>query len=806
MRSIRELTLCTILLSACSGISEDMTVLFPTEEARSVTRSIAVSVFEPVLSASEDEPSRFVSCPEVSVFPPIQAINPDGLENLNRLGQLLLNRETQSFPFQSDWSLSFDRISGDDPDNPWGALMVLVEARGDASPPDAQMGAKVPATFLSGCYCVRTAEGSHPDQALDQRVKNECPLVGEEVEGSKERNVVLEPVAPKEFRLEACEVQNLAAPKNQPLAPGPAVCLSTVRCDNAPFEPNCFECEQPCDELDDLSNVPILFTVDQPGGGTEPLAQLALTDAKGIARASVNVDDCSQPLNILTQVAGRTDDPVRFSVECVDQLGGFACGAEIPLMSGSTVEPKHLAKLPGPPGQRDMAAVLQEEDRMNDEKLTHLHLINPSMQASGADPVLTFPGEEARGVFGYFFSPSDPVDPRPILAVATSVGEDLIVRLFLWDGATLTPHDGLDGAIREACLNWDCGSLRACTPATQAEDCNNTEVCHQNRCVSQFDFASAPNCALAGPVGCGCKPTVDFGTAVSFSATDVNGDGLMDLGVATSNQLPLTIYFSDGAQAGLYQPQDCTCGLFAQSPAKFELLQFGGPGEGDVMRSSDLVVGAAAGTFVRYSTPLEQRPVLSCGQMGRVGDLVPVRDVAKGRFRCDPASGPGTCSNYEDVVVVAAKVLGGGSFDDPGTIRVIFGDAQDLADDDIFGVAGSNVELVPREIEARGEPKDPRTVEVADFNGDGHDDVAVLFGASGEFHVWLGASNQGLGEVAGGIVLETCDQSIDPSGSCASMERFATPDFDGDGRAEIAVICNPTESRRTLRWFSPNAL
>ena len=205
---------------------------------------------------------------------------------------------------------------------------------------------------------------------------------------------------------------------------------------------------------------------------------------------------------------------------------------------------------------------------------------------------------------------------------------------------------------------------------------------------------------------------------------------------------------------------------------------------------------------MKYASQITSGPILACGQPSRFGDLVPLRDVVRGRFQCNPATGVG-CDAYEDVVVVAAKSLGGGSFDEAGTIRVVFGAKRDVSlEDNLFDIPGTNVELVPQPLPGGSDPRDPRTAEIGDFNGDDHDDLAVLFGSSEEVHVWLGASNKGLGEVSNGIALASCELSLTPDSECSPLREFALPDFDGDGRDEVAVVCDPAGVAR-LRWYTP---
>jgi hypothetical protein len=153
--------------------------------------------------------------------------------------------------------------------------------------------------------------------------------------------------------------------------------------------------------------------------------------------------------------------------------------------------------------------------------------------------------------------------------------------------------------------------------------------------------------------------------------------------------------------------------------------------------------------------------------------------------------------------MVAAKSLGGGSFEDPGTIRVIFGANMDLSKDDrLFDRPGATNELIPQALPMRDSPLDPRSAQVGDFNNDRYDDLAVLFGSAEEVHVWLGSGNKGLGEVTRGINLDACDAAAIPTGKCSPLRQFTLADLDGNGTKEVIVICDPTANAR-LRRYDP---
>ena len=77
---------------------------------------------------------------------------------------------------------------------------------------------------------------------------------------------------------------------------------------------DCVECPS-C--LTDKANVPVQFTVEQPGGTTGPLTQIVLTDQNGRARPPIILDDCEQPIQIRARVVGRPDAVVVYDVTCL---------------------------------------------------------------------------------------------------------------------------------------------------------------------------------------------------------------------------------------------------------------------------------------------------------------------------------------------------------------------------------------------------------------------------------------------------------------------------------------------------------
>lgn len=797
-------------LTACQGRTDEVVISFPDALSREATSVLAVTVIEPFLYSEDSELPELVRCSDIGVFPPSRRVDPDTINTAPNLGRVLSDvRESETYPIDGEWSVEFPEIKEDNETNPWGAVLVYVEARGEVRATQDQGGGQISATLLSGCYCVRTREGSHPNRALDQAVKTACSPVA--ASSDKAREVPLEAVLPDVFRLDACSVQALTAPENQTLSPGPTVCASTKRCDDVstPGEA-CFRCMQPCRELDDLSNIPIVFTVDQPGGSTSPARQIVLADKAGQARGQITVDGCDAPIAVRAQVVGRADTAVDFTVECVEPVTEFGCD-ESELLPAK--EPVALSRIPGPPGGRDALAILYDSGAD-----ATLEVTNPL--DSGPSQILEFPASSARALRGFSYElgarPEDRARPALAVVISQQVGDQdrVLIYVYEWIDGQLVPHDG--GALPGTPIVGDCERWVCETDMFELFDKGPACGDEEPECQSpSVDSTRLPPCMGTGedcvcpaptpPPACGCRLTVEFQTEVSINTADLDGDQRADLAVATSSDLPITIFYSSQAGgAGLYRPEGCACGRYAQAPTTFELVSFGGPGERPDAQRLDLVIGAPGGAFSRYGIPgSEGDDIIPCGQPARFGGLVPVRDLARGRFQCHPLLGPAGCNPFEDIVMVAAKTLGGGSFDDPGTIRVIYGDAVDLsARDDLFSIPGTSLELVARPLAGEEDPRDPRTAEVGDINADGHDDLAVLFGSSEEIHVWLGASNKGLGEVTNGINLEQCSGGRPPDSSCSPLHEFALADFDGDGALEVVVVCDPTSNAR-LRRYGP---
>lgn len=801
---LRLLMLAVGALGGCRGTKDDITLLFPDEASRKATSVIAVTAFEPFLSRTDSDVPDLIRCKDVGVFPPTRKVDPDTISSVPNLGNLLSEpRVSQTFPFDG-WSVDIPNVKSGAKNNPWGAVLVYVEARGEVRASRDRGGAQLSATLLAGCYCVRTRDGSHTNRILDQSVKAACPALA--ADQGKARNVKLEPVIPTSFQLSVCGVQQLTSPRGQLLSPGPVVCVNPLRCDGAEAGGrDCFACTQPCNQLDNKENVPVMFTVDQPGGRTEPKAQVVLSNKTGKIRAQVTVDNCQAPIKMKAQVVGRPESAQTFDVTCVPPVSEFACTHESSL--GERREPVGMTTLPGARGAPDFVAILFDSGMS-----ASVEVRNPLRP--GETKSLEFRGETARAIkgFSYELGTRPQERSRPVLAVATSKSvngrDELQLYLYEWINGELVSHDRSGRPFNRDCPEWDCDVPMPVTFLKGPNCSNPTLSCGALPQPCPQPAGRDCRCPDAGMPSrpCGCRLALEFQTEVTIQAADLDGDRRADLAIATSNDAPITAYYSSQApadQPGLYKEDGCSCGRFAQPPSAFELLRLGTPGQRLQPPLVDLVIGAPGGAFVKYaSRPVQGRQLLACGQPSRFGGLVPVRDLGHGYFQCNPFIGADNCEGLEDVVLIEAKMLGSGTFDDPGSIRVVYGTDADLSlDDQIFEKTGASIELTARPLR-REDPHDPRTVRVGDFNNDGYDDLAVLFGASEEIHAWLGSGNRGLGEVTKGIDLHECPVAASQDGKCSPLRYFTLADLDANGTKEVVVICDPQSNAR-LRRYNP---
>ena len=824
----------------CSATELAIELDFPDPGSSAASTGLVVTAVEPFASSGDDFGGKqLVKCGEISVFPPVAKYDRDGAE-LAGIDAVRINREYQRFPLAEDWTLDVPGLSQDSQSNPWRALLVHFEARGPAQAYDGEgLGEIADATLLEGCFCVRLSpDAVGGDALLSEQLDEHCPPLPDD--GSP-LVVEMRSVAPEAFRVEACGVSTLTAPRGQRLASSPAVCVRTIPC-TSPGAQACFECEGSCSELDDKRNLPIKVTVEG-GGDTRPVGELLLTDAAGRAVPEIDVADCNAPFTIRVGPLGRAGQTTTFEVECVSALSfDRALDVNIGTINDAVDITTVPGALDGRGGRSPAVVALMGSDTTSGLRPTaEVHLL--SQQGDTLTPVvmpLRFMDETPRAVFGYHYRLGTRIEDRdrPLLAVATSKviagSETMVVRVYEWDGNQLTER-------------------RATTQLCDVCSCTRPRPTPELHCLGCKTDPSVPDCTMEFKVD----------TKVTMTWSDLDADGFADLSIGASSDFPMVTYYSAvrgvaDPSRELYPPDldaSCSCSQYGKLLGTYELLRLGGPNPVVEELTYDFVVGNVTGAFALYAlgnnvdgrrcdstqnheaqcgpgAVCEQfcgnsagRCVTPCDKDFPVCEASPLQPTCTStaheteaksyfcggpRLRCDqPASiwklvnvqyltkGTFTDSGFEDVVAIGSTSPAPGA-DDRGLLRIIYGDRINLTriDDEPMDIRNSaHFDLSPLTFAGRSPPQGPRSAEVGDFNGDGRDDLAVLYAASEEVHVWLGGGNRGPGEVEQGIVM--AQTSAD---RCFPEDRFTVGDYDRDGRDEIVVVCRTDTGPRIRRW------
>jgi hypothetical protein len=697
-----------------------------------------VTAFEPFVFSSDLSRADFVQCADVGVFPPVAKI---------RLGEgpVPTLRQLNMDSVEHDGTIDIPKPKPT-ATNPWGAVMFYVEARGQA----LNGRGEVSATLLSGCGCIRTQDAPDLDSPMDRMVKNACV---EQTGGERSQPIALRPVLGSGFHLEPCDIDAITAPGDQLISPGPGVCVG--RDPSTSGRPDCYPNAQSiCTDPERLSSVPILFTLKN---GPDTSTQIVISDSDGAARAKMAIAGCPADVNGQVLGAPQANMHAAFKVSCVPPVSAFLCTTDVPLPVG--LRAISAATLPQIAGTKEQIAILYDQGGAS-----MIEVRNPDMPDALA--AIQLPAERPLALhgFAYKLGARRQEDTRPVLAVATSkpIGgaDTLLLHTYEWqaDSRSLVSRDPGGLPIAEACSQSVCGP------------------------------------------GASCALSLGFGVNVALESGDVDHDGFADLAIATDAGLPVTIYYSSQAQPGtLYTPQGCTCGQFSDTPSRIGLVRLGGPQVPPPPAPLvDLVIGSLNNVALKYAQPAAMyTQSLTCGQAHALGFLGNLRDLARGRFQCD-AMGAVGCSGYEDLVIVMSGGLSGPQSD---VTRLVFADPMRDVSKDGDGTDRTNakLDLVARALDQRMPPSDAATARMGDVNGDGYDDLAVLYKASAEVHLWLGAGNRALSETAG-IDLSSCGGAPSSATTCDPMRDIAVGDFDGDGAEEVAVVCNASRDARLRRW------
>ncbi len=727
-------------VAACGPPGADLELVFADETTRSLVTQLVVSSFEP-LTFAPGEPPQFLACDRVGEFSPTSAVRTELLSSRPGFGQVLLDREVLPFSGSVSGSVDLPRPAGSEA-NPWGAVAVVVEARGEVGAQDG--GPDRVGVLATGCLCMRTQDGTHPDRALDQRVRETCPRLDP---ARPTPPVRLGPVLPAPFRLEPCGTDRLVGARGGRAEA--SVCVRTAVCAPGRAAPDCFSCEGGCTELQDRSRVPVLFEAM----GARVRTPVVLSTLSGRASTVLELDGCDETFEVSVRALGRSDSSVRLAGRCVKPLAPMRCGGDLPLLSQQV---EGLGAVPGSPGL--VAVVAREGDSGG-----WLRLIEVPSGRLVAEH--RFEEGVPRTVLGFELEPG-----RSALAVAVAVQRSMSVAVFEWDGARLTPRAALAGT----CPNWTCGSLEPCDGSCVSMD----EVCGGP--IVPWCVLDRATEACPSPAGCECDINVGFGARLTLRAADIDGDGRADLTASSSSDLSVLSWLSSRADPGeIFSAAGCRCGRFGSNPLGFDIGDIGGPPGG-----LDFVIGASQGSFASYGRPEPGGAIHSCGPRGRFGDIRVIQDIRVGHFGCNPQLDPGCLA---DTAMIATR-QGVNAADEIQPVRVVFGRSDPLSDiEDLFGTTGTHTLL----------PGYALRLEVADVNGDGHDD---LVGLAPRSSVWLGGSFGGLG-VGQEIELSSCEASPEPTGTCQPLNDLAISDVDGDGQLDLVIVCNPFSANSSLRWF-----
>lgn len=528
-----------VALAGCSKTEQRIGLVFPDaftanremgpDGEKHITQSLMVTPIEPfVLKEGFDGVSRphLIRCGDIGVFPPTSEY--DRAENdIPGLPRPLAPRTFHQYPLESEWTFPIPGPGGGADNNPWGAVLVHVEARGPAREYtadglDTTTGGEQ--TLLEGCFCMRTNEGADSSEhPLDEEVKNAC--VGMSVFETGPLDLLLEPVMPPVFFLRPKGVTTVTGVSGQVLRLDPGVEVATVECRQVTNQTNCYQCESDsCRRLDKKRKVPlrveVLGDVDPTAVSIAEASEIVLTNDKGLAVPELVVQSCNSDFQVRVSLVGRASQNVVFDVRCVDKVQfeptpisnpvRIAAGAEDPLL----VVPRGTTIIPSETNRPTLAVLSTIKASGNRPVATRIDLFQAEggfgLERAGS---VSFPGETPRGAHGFFYDLRGGTPSRPVLAVATSSKpasrEELIIRVFELD------ETGGSLGLREvqemvgACPSCGCLQAPACDSCAERDpkgkliqgvECRNDNCadqdaarCSEGRCFCDSTVPNIPS-------------------------------------------------------------------------------------------------------------------------------------------------------------------------------------------------------------------------------------------------------------------------------------------------------------------------
>lgn len=469
MRACLSLGVLTALLG-CNEVEQRVGLVFPdaftaNREAgpdgatKYITRSLTITSIEPfALKEGFDGVARseLIKCGDLGVFPPTSEY--DRAENdIAGIPPPLTPRTYHQYPLEAEWTLPIPGPRGGEDNNPWGAVMVHIEARGQAREYTLDKGLDTTVgdqTLLEGCFCMRTNENADSaEHPLDEAVKNAC--AGVSVFETGPRDVELEPVMPEVFFLRPRGVTTLTGMSGQVLRLDPGVEVATIECRQVQNQTNCYRCEsESCRRLDKKRKVPlrveVLGEVTPEQVSVDPTSEIVLTNDKGLAVPEVKLTSCAKDFQVRVSLVGRPSENIVFDVRCVDPVRfestpvsnpvRIARGGDVP----ENVLPRASTIIPAADGRKATLAVFSNVKTVGARVDLFGSQGGPSLSPVGS---LLLAGETPRGIYAFHYDLRGGAAARPVLAVATSSKapgtpasrELMIVRIY--------EPEGSDGAV-----------------------------------------------------------------------------------------------------------------------------------------------------------------------------------------------------------------------------------------------------------------------------------------------------------------------------------------------------------------------